>query len=311
MRLVRVSNATLSEAADRSDLILAASGYEQRATSAPRAVHRRVSHRVALAFQENPEALSRPDNDRILRELDYSLEPAAADNDAVPERILAEYMSAAATEHAIVIDISSMTRVWYGALVRRLLEEQRHARITTYFVYVPGRYSAPPEDVTPNEIVAPIDGFASLALPNLPIALVLGLGYEPHRATALRELLDPRLTALMIPKAVSRDRFRAAVYRSNAPLITLASRRWLFEYVLDDPSATFWLLDSIARGLETDFRVVLASLGPKLFGLIALALAARRPLVSVWRASSGRSRSPREVLPDEPRTIVCRMDWEG
>ena len=167
----------------------------------------------------------------------------------------------------MAFDISVMTRAWHGAIVRQLWTMEAERELETFFTYVPARFTRPPVRLFPNEYVAPLDGFASLTTPNLPVAAVIGLGYERERALGLQQLLDPERTMLMVAKGEDKDSYYPEVLRSNRDILRRTPPEWVFEYSLNEPAATFAILASVVAGLRESYRVVLASLGPKLYGL--------------------------------------------
>ena len=162
-----------------------------------------------------------------------------------------------------------------------------------------------------NEFVAPVYGFASLATPDLPVAAIMGLGYEKERALGVQQLLDPQQTMLLVPRSSERDPFYAEVLHSNRDILSRTPQESVFEYSLSDPAATFARLASVVAGLRETYRVVLISLGPKILGLLCFLLATRFPDVSVWRVSSGVHGRPRDAFADLGRVVVMSTMWGG
>jgi hypothetical protein len=210
---------------------------------------------------------------------------------------------------ALAFDISSMTRAWHGAIVRELWATETDRDIETFFAYVPAKFKRPLLRSAPNEFVAPVNGFAALRTPDLPVSAVIGLGYEKERALGLQQLLDPGQTMLMVPRSGSRDPYYPDVRKNNRGILHRTPPEWVFEYSLAEPAATFSVLASIVSGLRESHRVVLASLGPKVFGLLCFLLATRFSDVSVWRVSSGVHGRPRDALADLARLVVFRAVW--
>lgn len=312
MILVDVEQAPISEVLNEATLLVSASGYETRARAFARIAARRIPRRVAICFEEQRDILERRNNDMVFRDYGYEMIDSPGSSPALIERLVQEALGAAGNRRAsIAIDISSMTRTWYGAVVRICMACMSVEDLKTYFIYVPGKFQPPPLEAPPNEIVRPVEGFASLALPSLPAALVVGLGYEPERALGLQELLDPKLTVLMVPKFGLGDPFFKHVKRSNADILSRIPEQWIFVYPLDQPRASFRIMESVCSGLEPEFRIVLASLGPKLFGIACFLLAAKNPRISVWRVSSGSFHPARDILPDSGRAIALKAIWKG
>lgn len=288
-----------------NDTLVVACGYERR-SSALVPLASQVPNRIALCFKEHTEALDRKRNEAVFIEAGFRLtDPVSGSDGAAMEVIFAEVFRGS---RAVAVDISSMTRAWHGAAIRafRHLEKDR---VDAFFFYAPSLFSMPPEQNSPIEAVKPLEGFASFSSPTKPVALLIGLGYERDRAVALQELLDPRRTVLMIPNSGLNDPFYRSVLESNKEIVQRTTKDWTFEYPLHDPLATYRILESVCLGLETHFRIVLASLGPKLFALICLLLAVENSDLSVWSVTSGSMAEPRDAVADMTRSVVLRTSW--
>jgi len=275
-----------------------------------RTITKTTNIRVALGFSEFNNVLNRPRNDEVFRNAGFSIVQSSGSESKPFENTIEEVLTAVNSSHgAVAFDISSMTRVWHGAIVRKLRTMKLPNALRTFFVYVPAKFQDPPSKNPDNEVVEPVEGFASLMPPDLPVAAILGLGCEREKALGIEQLLDPKLTALMIPRFGGDDRFYAWVLRNNRYILEKTRSEWKFDYRLDAPAATFNVLNSVVGGLVEDYRVVLASFGPKILGVLCFLLAAKQPEVSVWRISSGRHASPRDASPDLKRTVVFEVLW--
>jgi hypothetical protein len=308
VQIATLNDVDLTELHAHAKTFITACGYESRSSALVRTLPESVTRRFAIAYEEWPLALSRSRNEETFREGGFKLVTASGNKpDALSQTVLDSIHGGGVP---LAIDISCMTRPWHGSIVRTIAAIETKTSFDTYIAYVPGRFTLPPRTSPANEVVAPVDGFASMALPDLPVAAILGLGYEKERALGLQQLLDPERTILMIPRNRGRrDKFYPSVVKSNKDILGRTQRDWRFEYPLDQPSATFGMMASLVSGLLPSYRVVLASLGPKLFGVLCFLLATRFRQVSVWRVSSGIHATPRESYADESHTSVLRVSW--
>lgn len=300
-----LASSSLSEAARVCDLVVAASGYEPRASAILSADWSTARRRVALCFEENKADGARPENDAAFSSAGFATQLLSGFdmNDAFARsKRLLETIPAGGRA---VVDISCMTRVWYGGLVRAIRHSAGPSELEVLFVYYRGAYPADYVQCVPNEIVAPVDGFASLLPPDKPVALVLGVGFDKARAAGLLELLEPK--RLWLVRAGEFLRLGEMPSGSHAPLGR--GRVDDLEIPLDDPVASFRSLDSLVGGLRMDYSVVLVNLGPKLLGLQFFLLAALDPALSVWRVSPGRHAAPVLVQAAPKPPVVCRTVW--
>src|SRR5438094_2417879 len=235
MALRRMSDSTLDEMNEKATAFLGACGYEARASALASLLSDNVRVRRVIAFKEYPESLSRKSNEKVFHKHRFEVTAASSADPSSVETALQSVMEATRqNQGAVAFDISSMTRDWHGAIIRALIRESEFRSLETFFLYVPAQFQPPPTDSPYNEIVRPIDGFAALAPPSVPAALVMGLGYERDRALGLEELLDPKRTVLMIPLAGSREKdpFYHEVLSGNSDILGIVSPEWVFEYPL-------------------------------------------------------------------------------
>ena len=159
--------------------------------------------------------------------------------------------------------------------------------------------------------MGPVAGFSALALPDLPTALIMGLGYEADRALGLAEYVEASETFALYADPALDSAFVEATIRNNAGLLSLLGRERVIPYPFGDLRATAARLSSLSLGLQMrGYRVILAPLGPKPFALLCLLLATRFPELDVWRVSAGTSglAYDREATGD---IVVCRATFSG
>jgi hypothetical protein len=304
----RLLDSSIEEVNSRAGFIIGACGYETRSTAIVDKLAESIRSRHAIAFEEHPEELARLKNEEKYKFHHFDLKIDKGGSTRQIEQVVRQGIwESQETGCALAFDISSMTRAWHGGIIRTLMERNQKQEIETFFLYVPGKYSPPPDQNAPNEVVGPVEGFSSLSPPDLPIALIMSLGYERHRALGFMEILDPGRTVLML--ANMEEQFYQSVLANNREVIARTPAQWLFDYPLREPSATFRILESICGGLEPSYRIVLASLGPKIFGILCFLLAAKNRAISVWRMSSGVHGRPRDVMPDQDRLVVLKAVW--
>jgi hypothetical protein len=309
MRLRSVRDSTLDQLNERAGVFVAACGYEHRSCAISRLVTA-PERKIALCFKEWPDAIARHENQRKFTESGFECEDVGSNEPGKVRAVVSRVTEPAfRLSKAISFDISSMTRAWHGAIVSELRRLDTNSEVETLFAYAPGKFTGPLRRQYPNEFVEPLEGFAALSPPDLPVAAIIGLGYEKDRALGLEQLLDPERTMLLVPKSGEQDKYFPEVLKSNRRILARTLRERIFYYSIAEPAATFATLASIVSDLRESYRVVLASLGPKVFGLLCLLLASRFPDVSVWRVSSGVHGQPRDARADLNRAVVISAVW--
>lgn len=311
MQIRSVKECSFDDLQVRAEALIVACGYEHRSQAVTRVIENLPRERHALCFREHAKDLARPANEEFFRGHGFKLHDVGTEETGLVQAITNEALvSAAKVNRAVAFDISTMTRSWHGAIVRQLRSVQLESGIETFFAYSPSIYMPPSSPGIPNEFVAPVTGFESLSTPDKPVAAIIGLGYDKEGALGLQQLLDPALTVVLVPNSGKNDPYYPMVRKNNRAMLERTPEEWVFEYSISEPASTFGALASIIGGIRQSYRIVLASLGPKIFGLICFLLATRFADVSVWRISSGIHGKPRDSQPDLQRIVVFDVVWE-
>lgn len=314
MKICAINRPATGSISDEYDLVLVASGYESRAryiaekSALIAQGSSRGTTRVAIGFLEHKEAHARKTNDAAFHALGYSiLELSGSSNDA--GRIFIDSLRQLNREKLkVLIDVTSMTRAWYGSIIKCLAQERNLVDIEVHFAYTPSQYTPPSPSYPPNRIVAPIPGFIGNTLPDKPTALIVGVGYDRDRAIGLKDYLDPQLTFAFYANPSTDLRFAEQVKQVNRDFFNELPENHQYTYPIQDPVATFKLIESVANGLRHDWRVVLCSLGPKTFSLCCFLLATLYRDLSIWRVSADQHQHPVDHHPlGEP--IVLHTSW--
>lgn len=317
MKIDRVSTSSLaSMAAKRYDLVVLASGYEARCRDLGVQLNGiRIQfevHTLVFAFSEYTEIPERKASDRILGAFSSRWEVVSEKDGVGVERIFIEEVNAIVSGNEsvrIFVDISSMSRPWYAGVVRALRSIDVPGNIVVDFGYTVGKFEGVRLQYPPSEIVCPLQGFSATESPELPTALVLAVGYDSGRGLGLREYLDPELTIVLKNGNRTFEGYPEAVEQANADLFEVVNSDEVFEYDIADPGATFYTIASLCGGLAGDWRVVLASVGPKILGLTFLLLGAYDPRFSVWRVSGGAKVEPRNIVGEQ--SILLQTIWKS
>jgi hypothetical protein len=281
------------------DLFIVACGYEERAVHVAQMLGTGPTRRVSLAFTEHQDHPVRRKNESILNNLGFDRIECSGEDVVTATSWLSSALPSAENQTIrIGIDISSMTRAWCGGLVRSISALPREHPIDVSFFYSPATFSPPVQRSVPPRVLGPIPGVTSgLQLPDRPISLVVGLGYEDDKALGLVEYLEPRSTWLFYTDPAADPQYVDHVKEANEVLLDKVGEDNVIRYKHTDMLFLVTALDSLLGGLVDHSRVVIAPLGPKPFGLIAFLLALKYEAVDVWRVSSGSASEPHVRAP--------------
>jgi hypothetical protein len=266
------------------DLLIAACGYESRCTFIPQTLQSRTKRTVAIAYADN-QVHSFDWNRQYFQEVGTIYMPTSSEDfDSAFEEIL-NPLQEARTAH-IAVDVSAFDRGRLAGVIRGLERAAQSQQLDVTFYYAAGAFDLHGSQSDPTVMVnGPLKGFEGWSSdPSIPIACIVGLGFENFLALAALETLEPARTVAFI--ATSDDaRFQQRVKSDNSGLLS-TSEVALIPYDLDRPFEALHDLEEVVHALRSRYRVAIVPLGPKLFALMALLVAFDyRDQVTVWRVS--------------------------
>jgi hypothetical protein len=295
------------------DFCIVASGYESRSCSLAKFLSRKenILQKMVWGFKEYHSEKSRLKNDEIFKSLSYHFTTFSGSDSVLPYSIVKTLLGEQDGKERLtfLIDVSAMSRTWYGAIIRALAEVKYDIPIRTIFAYTPAIWKNEKYEYPPIEVLAPLPGYSSHALPNKPTALIIGLGQEDGRALGLKEHLDPQKYVCFYTSPGIDQHYEDEVIAANSDLLEKLDLNCRYAYNIYDTFGSYKMLESVCNGLIRDYRIVLASMGPKIFGIYCFLLATAKPEISVWRVSSATSQKPIDQKPSKER-ILFRVDWE-
>lgn len=278
------------------DLVIVAAGFEERSVYCAGSRDWGPARRVAISYAGAIDDGKR-ENVAVLQELGFEiLDLTDAEIRSVVGREL-ERLSEGNPTISVAIDYSSLSRIRIAEILNALdFHGLTHGVIVDFF-YSPAAFNVAPGESLALEAADPLPGKLSgwLSDPTLPVAAVIGVGYEDNMGLGVAEFLDVARIYSFSPMGHDPD-FDEVNNRANAGLYDSRNLVSRSEYSLLDPIGLYARLESLVYGLARQFRVNLVPLGPKPFALCAMivALNSNAP-VSVWRFSTGGMATPRTV----------------
>lgn len=214
---------------------------------------------------------------------------------------------ARSTSLTIAFDISSLNRVMMLAILTRLARLVRPSdKLEIY--YCPAAYAPPDWRFPQIEKLGPVshDFTAYDARPDLPLCLVMGLGFEPGVSMGIISQLEPRMSYCFWGSGIDR-RFDRDVKRANFDFGFPGFTTRSVSFPMENPQSSYLLLESLTAGLLDRYNIIFVPMGPKLFSFLAgLVGLTYRGKVAVWRVQQRRSLPP-DARPGE-KLIVAQLD---
>lgn len=291
------------------DIALFASGYESRARYVSEIANDKgwsIVKRMCFGFKEHSEEKVRKDNDNHYRK--HQTEEIIVEGDGYEDALNCARRILEEKPEELLIDITSMTRCWYAAIVRAIQLDTTLDSLRTVFTYAPAQNPENYRKYPPNTCTEPIRGYEGLSRTR-PTVLVISLGCEVGRAMALAEEVDPSYTVAVYANPSVNQGYVDATLEANETLLSMTRDKHKLCIPLIDTYAGFSLLESYIHGIAKTCNVVYASLGPKIVGLYGILLYSRQRNMSVWRVSPGTlNMNPVDHAP-EGTMIMLDIDW--
>jgi len=177
------------------DLFINATGYEERASSLFRHGCVEAPHYISALFP-NHRILAFNENVRIMQDVSATLvENPVEFFRAAFEDLAKSMVTKLGRTLRIGLDVSSMNRTMAATVLLSLFACQSLI-VSLNIFYVPGRFKPPKLSFSPIQqigaVTPELSGFDSE--PGLPLALILGLGFEYGTAVGIINQLEPQAT---------------------------------------------------------------------------------------------------------------------
>lgn len=161
------------------DVGVFASGYESRCIFVPKILKEvNVKTPVVLGFKDLADTEPRLMHDDYFRN-QWKTEPkiASAGNDFVVQALLNRVMSDGAVINKVLVDCSSMSRLWYSGILNWARYGNRPNETVIDFVYALGKYESKDVPMVIEDMVS-IPGCEGGALRSQQSLAIFGLGFN-------------------------------------------------------------------------------------------------------------------------------------
>lgn len=291
----------------RFDTVICACGFETRSTFLAKQFNSDYisSNKVAFIFKDRI-VFSRKKNEKFYNENKFTIIECSGDDATPIQEYITEILESSSNDTIrILVDYSSMTRVWYASIIYLLLNQKLNKKVEIFFSYSFSKFKPPPAPA-PNTFMEPISGFCNLRLPNKKTALIMGIGYELFRAQGFYEYLDPAYTSILFSDPAVDNKYTEFIIKNNPFFFQNREKFRLLSYPIENLRITDTLLCNLSLSLSKEYRVILAPMGPKPFTLLSLLLSAKYRFLDVWRVSSGILAPPVDRVPTG-NVIICKV----
>lgn len=280
------------------DLVIFGCGYEKRSSFVAREAKINFENDLILGFSADKNLFSRKENEQFFKKNFTNYIELSGDESSTIEKQLMDIEFEDGVIN-VLIDYTSMTRIWYSSLIRFFLNPNNleDKKVNIFFSYSSGQFSNPSKSKDSVGYMSPIEGFVNLSIPDKPTALIIGLGYEKNIALGLKEYFDASEVYLFYSDGGIDPKYPKLVEANNTYMFNEVKTNNIFQYPINDLNFTQLLLNNVCESLNNDFRVIIAPSGPKPFNLISFFVALKIGSIDVWRISSYKKSFPTDKLP--------------
>jgi hypothetical protein len=274
------------------DLALFASGYEQRCTHVPKQLEGcRFNRFIVFGFEEVSDDTQRQQNDKYFLDQWTKPVPVSGNDDGPIYEYLRGIFGQSRESIRIVVDYSSMSRLWYAAILNwaRFCGNSKH--IVIDLLYSVGDHKAPASPLVIDEILS-VPACEGLPLPLSRSVAVFGLGFEGLATLCVLDRLEPDDLYCYLAAPAAFDDYPARARTENQEVIRLANA--CLELPLRSVERCFASLAELISPYRSEANITLVPMGPKPHVLAAILLAMRFEEISCLRVGYRRHK-PEDV----------------
>lgn len=182
--------------------------------------------------------------------------------------------------------------------------------IELFISYTVSKFKKPEnQDNTINKSFAPIVPFFAgwSANPELPVEVIVSLGYEEAKAAGAVEYLEPATKWVFVPNSPITN-FLTEVEKHNKNLLDNSIKERINYQVLD-PIETYHKLSSLILSSLPFSKIVILPFGPKIFFPISLLIALQLREIAIWHVDTDSDDAGMSIDASEHSVIFsCKMN---
>ncbi|MFH1881905.1 MAG: hypothetical protein ABIL62_04230 [Planctomycetota bacterium] len=280
----------------RYDIALFASGYESRSIYLPGFIDPGlIANPLVFGFLEEPYAGKRLENDNFYWE-SWNCEPiplSAGDEKPIYEK-LQEHARVFNRPLHILVDYSSMSRIWYAAILNWSRFAVSGAEVIIDFIYSMGRYREYKNPMIIQEMVS-IPGCEGRAYRLRESVAVFGLGFHGEAALYVLDQLEADTVYAFLASPGSSEEYVKKTRDINKDLINNYKSKAVLEMPLASIESCYRYIAETIAPHRPDGEITLVPMGPKPHVLASILVAMRFKEVACLRVSGAPD--PIDVLP--------------
>ena len=269
------------------DLFISSTGFEERCAVLVDKYTIQAKNKISLVSSKKHLNLFRHKNGKLFSKNDFSFIELSMDSNQPLLKYFEDFIvNNSEKDLDILVDYSGMTKVWYVGLLNFLADlDDFSNKVNVYFCYTPVEEFKAKKN-KPIKIVESLNHPLKRKSNGRPTTLIIGLGIEHDRAHFLKELINPDKIILLYPDPAYKS-YVEMLFEINKGIIGEVDMRNMINYPLYDLDKTNEILTDLILDQRLKSNIVVASLGQKPFGLLAMLISLHYPDIDILRFKPG------------------------
>lgn len=281
---------------EQYDVCLFASGYESRCIHVPGLIDpSAVKNPLVFGFTEEAKSENRPYNDAFFsNKWKHPPIPLSSDDEKPIYEHLHKSTQSIDRPIRILLDYSSMSRLWYAAVLNWARFAASGRSVIIDFIYSIGKYKEEEHSFVIRSMVS-VPGCEGRAYRLRESVAVFGLGFYGLATLCVLDHLEADTVYAFLATDEARADYAAKTRDSNKDLIRSSKTKAVLELPLASIETCYRNLAETIAPHRPDGEITLVPMGPKPQVLASILVAMRFPEVACLRVSSNPD--PADVKP--------------
>lgn len=269
------------------DMGIFASTYEKRCTFiAKQILKEKIECSTVFGKTEQNKTFQQHKNDDYYNEnWTENIIPISENNDDIIFEILSNSFEKESVK--ILIDYSSMPRLWYTAILNWARYSSNFDMITIDFVYSEGKYRGLNKPMVIKEILS-IPGCEGVQFPFNKSVVIFGLGFDGIAPLTVLDRLEPDVVYAFLASPGSLKSYPKKTINFNKPILSWIKEKNVLHLPLDSVEQTYRYLSDIVESHKENHDISIIPMGPKPHVLSSILLAFQYNEIACLRVSTER-----------------------
>lgn len=307
LRVLDTDLDTLSH--EQYDVSLFASGYESRCIHVPGILNpATIANPLVFGFTEEAKSSNRPINDAFFADKwKCPPIPLSGDNEKPIYEYLQKCTKGIDRPIRILLDYSSMSRLWYAAVLNWARFAAAGRQVIIDFIYSIGTYKDLDHPYVIRGMVS-VPGCEGRAYRLRESVAIFGLGFYGMATLCVLDHLEADTVYAFLATHETRTEYLTKTREMNQTLLNNPKLRGVFEFPLTSIETSYRNLAEVIAPHRADGEITIVPMGPKTHVLASILVAMRFPEVACLRVSSNP-----DVIDVKPtgETVATRVIVKG